>query len=411
MKPLTIVSSASVPGELRRDARVVAVVGAAHFVSHFCQLTLAPLFPLVKAEFGVSYVALGFVITMFYTASGIGQAVCGFVVDRFGARHVLVAGMTALAGAVVLAGLSPSYWALVAVATVAGAGNSVFHPADFAILNASIGPTRLGRAFSVHAVCGTLGFAAAPAVIVALSGVLGWRAALVAGGAAALVMVVLVASRMGELRDHRTGASAAPAGFTRDLRLLLTAPILAVFAFFMLVATAQIALQTFSVASMVALYDVALPLASGALTGLLLGSGGGTLAGGFLADRTRRHDLVAAAGLTVSAAFILLLATGAVPLGLLVVVMALAGFSMGITTPSRDMLVRAATPTRSSGKVYGFVYSGLDIGALFTPVVFGWLLDHGEPRMVFGAAGVLMLLTVATVVPVRRGSVRAAAAV
>jgi MFS family permease len=385
-------------------------VGAAHFVSHFCQLTLAPLFPLVKAEFGVSYVALGFVITMFYAASGIGQAVCGFVVDRFGARHVLVAGMTTLAGAVVLAGLSPSYWALVAVATVAGAGNSVFHPADFAILNASIGPTRLGRAFSVHAVCGTLGFAAAPAVIVALSGVVGWRAALVAGGAAALGMVLLVASRMGELRDHRT-AAAAPAGFTRDLRLLLTAPILAVFAFFMLVATAQIALQTFSVASMVAVYDVALPLASGALTGLLLGSGGGTLAGGFLADRTRRHDLVAAAGLTVSAALILLLATGAVPLGFLVVVMALAGFFMGVTTPSRDMLVRAATPTRSSGKVYGFVYSGLDIGALFTPVVFGWLLDHGEPRMVFGAAGVLMLLTVATVVPVRRGSVRAATAV
>jgi MFS family permease len=96
------------------------------------------------------------------------------------------------------------------------------------------------------------------------------------------------------------------------------------------------------------------------------------------------------------------IATGALPLALLAVAMVLAGFCLGVTSPSRDMLVRAATPRGASGKVYGFVYSGLDLGSSITPLVFGWLLDLGAPRTIFVVAAGLMLLTIVTVVQIRR---------
>jgi MFS transporter, FSR family, fosmidomycin resistance protein len=380
-------------------------VGGAHFVSHFFQLTLPPLFPLLRNGLDVTYVQLGLLMSLFYASSGIGQTASGFLVDHWGARRVLPSGMALLALAMAVAGLAPSYWALVPAALLGGLGNSVFHPADYSIFNASVSPSRLGRAYGVHSICGALGWAVAPTVVVGLSAAVGWRAALVTVGALGIAAAAAL-STLGEALDDRRETIAlrgAPSsGWTASVRLLMATPILVAFAYFALLATSLIGIQTFSVSAMVTIYEAPLGLATGALTAFLLGSAGGVLVGSFLADRTSRHDVVAGGGMFLGAGATLVIASAAPSLALLPVVMALAGFCLGATSPSRDMLVRAATPPGASGKVYGFVYSGLDLGSSLTPLLFGWLLDRGEPRMVFVASAGFMLLTIATVIQVRR---------
>jgi FSR family fosmidomycin resistance protein-like MFS transporter len=385
------------------DIRIIGLVAAAHFFSHFFQLTLPPLFPLLKEVWGVPYVALGLAMSVFYGASGIGQTASGFLVDRVGAHRVLLGGMALFSASVALAGLVPTYWLLLPVALLAGLGNSVFHPADYSILNASVDPRRIGRGYSVHSISGNLGWAAAPTVVVGLTAHFGWRVALVTVGAVGLAVVGLLATQLRALVGGRP-AERARSTTGREVRLLLTAPILSAFAYFAFIATALIGVQTFGVTTLMRIYDTPLGLATRALTAFLVGGATGILAGGLLADRTRRHDIVAVTGLVAAAGLMMLLATGALAPALLPVVLGLTGFCHGATGPSRDMLVRAATPPGASGKVFGFVYSGLDLGSCFTPLAFGWLLDHGDPRMLFVAVAILMLCTVATVAQVRRST-------
>jgi MFS family permease len=389
--------------------RIIGLIGAAHFFSHFFQLTLPPLFPLLKTVFGVPYLALGVAMSVFYGASGIGQTLSGFLVDRIGALRVLLGGMGLFAGSIALAGLVPSYWLLLPVALLAGLGNSVFHPADYSILNASVDPRRIGRGYSVHSISGNLGWAVAPTVVFTFTAYFGWRVALVTVGGLGLAMAVVLASQGGAFGTVRVGARGKSP--VADARVLLTAPILSAFAYFAFIATALIGVQTFGVTALVRVYETPMAVATAALTAFLLGGAAGILAGGFLADRTSRHDVVAVSGLVAAAAFMMLLATGSVGISSLPVILALAGFCHGATGPSRDMLVRAATPPGASGKVFGFVYSGLDLGSCLTPLAFGWLLDHGDPRMLFLAVGALMLGTIATVVQVRRSAQPAPAAV
>jgi FSR family fosmidomycin resistance protein-like MFS transporter len=383
----------------------MGLVGGAHFVSHFFQLTLPPLFPLLRNDLGVSYVQLGFLMSLFYAASGIGQTASGFLVDHWGARRVLPMGMALLGAGMAFAGMAPSYLGLAAAALLGGLGNSVFHPADYSIFNASISPGRLGRAYGVHSICGNFGWVLAPTVVVGLSAAVGWRAALVTVGVLGIAAAVAL-STQGEVLDDRresAGLRGVPSsGWTGSVKLLMATPILVAFAYFALLAMSQIGIQTFSVSALVNIYDAPLALATGALTAFLLGSSGGILVGAFLADRTRRHDVVAGSGMFLGAVASLVIASAAPPMALLPVVMALAGVCLGATSPSRDMLVRAATPPGASGKVYGFVYSGLDLGSSLTPLLFGWMLDHGEARMIFVASAGFMLLTIATVAQVRR---------
>lgn len=394
---------------LRSDVRVIGLIGVAHFFSHFFQLTLPPLFPLLKSVLGVPYVALGLAMSVFYAASGIGQTLSGFLVDRIGAHRVLLSGLALFASAIALAGSVSSYWMLLPVALLAGLGNSVFHPADYSILNASVDPRRIGRGYSVHAISGNLGWAVAPPVVFGLTAHFGWRAALVTVGSLGLAMVVVLATQRAAFVQSRYDTRGT--GPVAELRLLLSAPILSAFAYFAFIATALIGVQTFGVTGLMRIYDTPLALATGALTAFLLGSAAGILAGGFLADRTRRHDIVAVGGLVIAAGFMMLLATGALAPSLLPVILALTGLCHGATGPSRDMLVRAATPPGASGKVFGFVYSGLDLGSCLTPLAFGWLLDHGDPRMLFVAVAILMLMTIGTVVQVKRTAQQPAPAV
>lgn len=401
-------SDSTARSALRSDVRVIGVIGAAHFFSHFFQLVLPPLFPLLKTVFGVTYVALGLTMSVFFGASGLGQSLSGFLVDRVGAHRVLMGGMALFAGSIALAGLVPSYWLLLPVALLAGLGNSVFHPADYSILNALVHPRRIGRGYSVHAISGNLGWAVAPTVVFALTASFGWRPALVTVGGIGLVMVAVLATQGAAFATARGGARGRK---VTEVRLLFTAPILAAFAYFALIATALIGVQTFGVTGLMRVYETPMAQATAALTAFLLGSATGILAGGFLADRTQRHDVIAVSGLIGTAALMMVLATGSVAIPLLPVVLAVAGFCQGVTGPSRDMLVRAATPPGASGRVFGFVYSGLDLGSCLVPLAFGWILDHGDPRVLFLAVGVLMLCTIGTVVQVRRSAQPAPAVV
>jgi MFS family permease len=388
---------------LRDDARVIGLIGAGHMVSHFLQLTLPPLFPLLRAEMGVSWVALGVISSVFYGVSGLAQPVAGFFVDHLGARRVLLSGMVLISLAICSAGLAPAYWALLPVAALAGLGNCVFHPADYSMLNSSVSARRIARAYSVHQISGNLGWVLAPILVGTVTHLAGWRVALVTAGGVALAATLVISLYTRGLGAPMPALDRAPGvGLGADLRMLMAVPILMAFGYFALLTASTTGIQTFAVPALGAIYHAPLVLATGALTVYLFGNASGVLLGGFLADRATRHDLVAAGGVLSAATLMMVLASGALPLGAVSVVMALTGFSMGMTAPSRDMLVRAATPRGSSGKVFGFVYSGLDVGSLIAPPVYGWFLDRGEPRGMFLVIAAVMLVMIATVVQVRR---------
>src|SRR5262249_40532434 len=362
---------------------------------------LAALFALRREEVRVSWVALGLISSVFYAVSGLAQPVAGFLVDHFGARRVLLAGMTLFGAAIACAGLAPTYLALLPIAALAGLGNSVVHPAGYSILNATVSARRLARAYSLPPESGNLGWG------LTVTHLAGWRVALVTAGGVALAATAVITLQTRGLGARMPSVRRTEgAGLRADLRLLTAVPILMAFGYFVLLTASTSGIQTFAVPALGAIYQAPLVLATGSLTVYLFGNASGVLTGGFLADRATRHDLVAAIGVLRAATLTMVLASGALPLGAVAVVMALTRVSLGVTAPSRDMLVRAATPRGSSGKVFGFVYSGLDVGSLIAPPVYGWFLDHGAPRGMFLTIAALMLVMIATVVQVRRRVVR-----
>jgi FSR family fosmidomycin resistance protein-like MFS transporter len=390
------------------DFRVIGLIAAGHMVSHFLQLALPPLFPLLRSELDVSWAALGVVSSVFYGASGVAQTVAGFFVDRLGARRVLLAGMTLMGTGIALGGFATSYWMLLAVAALAGLGNSVFHPADYSMLNSSVSARRIARAYSLHSISGNAGWVLAPLVVGTVTHVAGWRVALMTAGGLALLATLVLATQTRGLGASVPSSTTARPSVAADLRVLLAVPIMMAFGYFALLTASTTGIQTFAVPALGLIYDAPLTLATGALTVYLFGNATGIFTGGFLADRVARHDLVAATGVTCAAALMIALASARLPLSAIGAAMAATGFSMGVTAPSRDMLVRAATPRGSSGKVFGFVYSGLDLGSLAAPPVYGWLLDRGEPRAMFVVVAALMFVMIVTVVQVRRRVVPAA---
>jgi MFS family permease len=376
-----------------RDVRVLSLIGLAHGSSHFFQLALPPLFPLVKDALGVSYTELGLVMAVFFTVSGFSQVAAGFVVDRFGPQKVLPAGIALFGLATVAAGFAHGFWSLVPFAVLAGLGNSVFHPADYAVLSARVTPTRMARAYSVHSVMGTLGWAAAPVTMIGLASRFGWRAALIGVGLAGIAFAALIALEHRQLRaDVHRHAHEAPSNW----RLLLTAPILSCFLYFALLSLAQGGTQNFLPTLLPLVQDVSYVLAASATTMYLIGSAAGNLAGGVVADLTPNHARIVGAGLAGAGAVTLVLGYAALPPVLLFAAVALTGFLTGATTPSRDMLVRAATPKGSTGKVFGFVYSGLDLGSVLAPLMIGVMLDHHLARATFVVMAGALVATIAS---------------
>ena len=379
---------------MKNDATVIGLISFAHGMSHFFQLLLAPLFPFIKDELGVSYAALGFLVAVFYTISGVVQPLAGFVVDRYGARAVLLGGVGLFIVGAVIQGTATSYAMLALGAAIGGLGNSVFHPADFAILNARVSTPRLGHAFSAHGLVGYVGYAVAPVFSVAIGAAFGWQTALLAGAALGVALLALL---MLNARYLQIELKPKKHSIRTEASVLFTAPVVLCFAYFALFAAGLTALQSFGVSAMIEQYGVAATAASSALTAYLVSAAVGILAGGFVAARVTRHDLVAAGGMAVSALALLLIAMNQLPGAALPALLAVAGFASGMVAPSRDLIVRASTPPGAAGRVFGFVYSGLDVGSLATPVFYGWMLDHHLPRGVFYAAAVFTGLAMLTI--------------
>lgn len=389
-------------GTFRKDVKVIGLVGSAHCLSHFFQLVLPPLFPLLKAEFDVSYATLGALVSIFYVASGVCQFGAGFAVDRFGARPVLLGGIGLVAGGALMAGLVPDVYWLFPLALVMGIGNGVFHPADFAVINANVAPRRLGYAYSTHGIGGSLGYALAPVVSYGLGSVIGWRHALLVLGALGLVALAALATQRAALASRAHDAIAPRHTLSGSIELFKQRAILLCFLYFAVLTLGTIGIQTFSGTALNAAYSVPLALATSALTAYLLGNTAGIFAGGVLATHTAHHDRVAACGLFGGGLLMLLVGVLPAVASYAIPLFAVTGFALGATGPSRDMIVRNATPRGAAGRVYGFVYSGLDLGATIAPVAVGALLDHHEPRAAFVAIAVCLFLAIGTVLQVRR---------
>jgi FSR family fosmidomycin resistance protein-like MFS transporter len=392
---------------VRNDATVIGLISFAHGMSHFYQLLLAPLFPFIKDELGVSYAALGFLVALFYTLSGLLQPLAGFVVDRYGARSVLLAGVSFFVASTLVMGFSSSYAMLALGAALGGIGNSVFHPADFAILNARVSSARLGYAFSAHGVVGYVGYAVAPVFSVAIGAALGWQAALLAGAVLGVGLLALL-----HFNSRYLEIQAQPrkkASIKTEAGVLFAAPVVLCFVYFTVFAAGLAGLQSFGVSAMVEQFRIAATSASSALTAYLVSAALGILAGGFVAARTTRHDYVAAAGMGASALAILAVAVNLVPGAALAAALAISGFASGVVAPSRDLIVRASTPPGAAGRVFGFVYSGLDVGAFATPVFYGWMLDHGMPHAVFYTIFAFLFAATLTVLLIPSKALRAAA--
>ncbi|HEY7598689.1 MAG TPA: MFS transporter, partial [Candidatus Limnocylindrales bacterium] len=334
---------------MKKDAVTIGLVATAHAVSHFFQLVLAPLFPLMSRELGVSYSTLGVVMMLFFAVSAVLQPLAGFLVDRVGGRGVLIGGVGLMTlGALVmsLAGGAPL---LALGAVIMGIGNSVFHPADFSILNGRVAQPNLGYAFSAHGVAGQLGFAAAPVFSAGVAAWYGWHAALLA--AAAVGLLVLVALLANSHLLHVAQASRRTQPLAQDARVLLSFPVLVCFAFFVVWGASYVGISSFGIAAMQTQYGLSTALAASAISAYMLGNAGGMLAGGVVAAKLARHDLIAVGGLLVAALFVLPVAAGAVSGVALPAMLALTGFSAGITYPSRDLIVRSATPPGAAGRV------------------------------------------------------------
>ncbi len=400
------------PPRRERGVAVIALVATAHFSSHVMQLAVPPLFPLLHIAFGASFVELGMIVSLLYGASGIGQAIAGFLVDRWGAVHVLLAGLSLMACATLAMGLAPGYGAMLPLAVAAGLGNSVFHPADLSILSHRVEDRMLGRAFAAHGLMGTLGYATAPVLVGVLAAFFGWRTALVTIGILGLCgAMLLYVNRALLVYEHRPAQRRVSGPPQKGWLATVTTPVVMLaFGYFVITAYGGTGIQTFSVSALGEGYGFALPVATLALTLYLVAGASGIFLGGILADRTAQHHRVAMAGLAVAS--LAMLATALAPATPLVVLpaMMVAGLANGLTGPSRDVIVRRAAKGAGTGSVFGFVYSGGDLGSATAPLLYGVLGDHRAWRAVFFACAAAYAAAVPTVLQVNRSGPRPARA-
>jgi len=400
---MTQLTDATPTAARNNDARIIPLVCAAHFVSHFYILVLPPLFPFIRDFYNVSYTQLGLALTAFNITTALCQTPAGFLVDRIGARSVLVSGLVLGAACLAIVGLFPSFWLLVAMFALLGVANGVYHPADYAILSQLVSNERASQAFSLHIFAGFLGTAVTPATMLILQQSLGWQGAFLAASVMGLLVAIPFLLQPAALFESPPKpvrpASEAPKDDKAGWSLLLSGPILLNLLFFVMITFSTTGVQNYSVVALNEAYGTPIGLANTALTANLMLSAFGVLAGGLLASRIGRPEWIAAGsflGIALTGAVIGIADFGIV---VLMIAMSLNGFVNGLMQPSRDMIVRAVTPDGQFGKVFGFVTTGFNIGGIIAPLLFGYVMDSGHPRWVFFLVCGLSLLAILTIVP------------
>jgi MFS family permease len=383
--------SASKRADKEEQLRTLGAISVAHWVSHFHIFVLPMLFPFLKQQLNVGYVELGFALTVFAVSSGLTQAPIGYLADHIGARKILLMGLCLGGAALIALGLHLSYSWLIVSAVLLGLANSVYHPANYAILSAHMNEARMGRAFSIHTFAGFLGGAVAPAVMAGLVAMIGGHGALIAAGAIGPLVALLILG-VGIPDASATGRKSG--GTDAPRQNVITPALVVLTIFFLLLSLSNAGISNFGVVALMSGYGATFSAANLTLTAYLGASAAGVLAGGFLADHTERHEQVAAACFAVNAAILLVVAAVNLPQLLLIAVMGLAGFLSGVIAPSRDMMVREAAPPGAAGRAFGIVSTGFNIGGIISPLLFGWIMDQNLPHWVFGTSVVFMVMTV-----------------
>jgi MFS family permease len=385
----------SVP--LQQDATIIGLVGLAHASSHFGHLLLPLLFPVFMKEFGLSYSELGLLMTTFFVVSGVGQASAGFVVDRLGARPLLFVAMGIFIAACVAASMVTGYTGLLLVAALAGLGNATFHPVDFTILNQRVSAPRLGHAFSAHGLTGNLGWAAAPVFFAGLGATLGWRNAYVAAALLYCTIAALLFFHRDKLSTQvaaRDPQAVAQGQVEHDMAFMKLPVVWWCFGFFFFSTMTLAVVQSFAVSILKAMHGISFELATYTITAYMLCGAVGMFVGGFIAARAVNSDRVVAMAMACGSVLLALCGTGLLGATATMVVLASTGFAIGIGGPSRDMMIKKATPKGATGRVYGLVYSGLDTGFAISPLVFGVFMDRGWYGATLLGAALMLLLSV-----------------
>lgn len=394
------------------QVRILGLVGSGHMMSHFYSNTLPPLLPLLNGDLGISYTMLGALLSLRGIMSSSMQMPAGILVDRYGAKMILSIGLAMCAMGTIMTAMAMDYWMILLGGIVLGIGNSAFHPADYSILSASMDENFMGRAFSLHSFSGNLGNAIAPAVLITITAYFNWRVSLlVAGIAGFLILAGLLTQwkyisedsvpqgrRRQQAKAAAQGEGAAEQSTWEIIRYIFTSPaILFLFLYYCMNTLAGGGLRNFAVAGLVETHTTAATAANAAFTAFLVASAAGVLVGGWLADYTKRHEMIAAVGLAISAGVLVLVGAYSLPVIALVVIFSFAGLTNGLIGPARDMLIRRASPKGAVGKVFGFVFSGQTIGQAVAPLIFGLMIDSGVPAWIFYTSAVFTILCMVVV--------------
>lgn len=398
-------SQAATVDAARNDMKILGLVSAGHFCSHFYILALPALFIFLNKDLGVSFTLLGAMLSARYVVTGMAQIPAGFLVDRYGAKRVLMCGMFLMVSAFALMAFAPNYWVLLLLVVLGGIGDAVFHPADYSILNGSVSEARMGRAFSVHTFAGHLGFSAAPLAITFFSTWWNWRVALLIIAGFGFTIMAALLTQWSSLKDdilspkkRRQKEENGEKEKLRDhTRLLFSRPVLVLFAFFAMSTLAGNGLSAFAIPALSALHGTSAIDAGVAVSTYMLVSSFAVLAGGFIADHIQRQDRFAALIYSLSIITVLLITFFSVHYVLLVIFFGMTGFFHGVIRPARDMMVREVTPEGSSGKVFGFIFTGQNVGGGIAPVILGFVLDHYPPQYIFFTSIFFMALCVLSI--------------
>ena len=381
----------------RREAQAISLIGVAHMLSHLYFLALAPLLIPITTDLRITALQWGTAFSAYAITTGVLQTPMGLLVERIGGRPVLMGGLLLNAAALFFMGwYVTDFFGLVLLMTIAGIGNSVFHPADYSLISSSIAEDRLGTAYSIHNFAGHMGFLAGPILSTTLEPFVGWRGALMIIGGMGMVMtlVLLVCRHM--ISEGTEVKKKAP--IAERLRDLVTSrPVLLFFLFFMGSSLGNFGVTQFSVAAFHEMYGFPKAAAVVGLTAYQIATLSLVLPGGILADRLDRYDGMLMGGFGIAAVAVFIIGVTVLPFWLVVCLLILAGSMRGMVTASRDVAVRHIAGEIPVGTVFAFVSTGFVTGQAMAGPIYGWLFDTYPPQIIFYASAAFSLLALLTV--------------